>query len=415
MITIEDTLELLAGGTPRRINIRLDTADVRLLTSLKKQLAQKIPLTDRQLDLSLKKIEKYRANLEKCNVDVDHILTVKPLKWPLRVIDRTQSVEIETDPITNKPVIVVKYVFSKKFAEFWAKIEEYSNTYNRTDKGIKKIPYSEKCLYHIVQGVSKMNFTISSEVLEIHEKIEKILENPENFVPYLDYAEDTIILKNLNSKCESAILEKFGSRYTCSIFEYVDYAKSLGVTLKTQNLIKYLSETSPSVLTKKISIESSSRYRLYPENYSLEELFSTVNTFNQWPLVIVVEENDQSLSIVSKMVNELIKLVPKEKINVFFRLKNEQPEYEKFNQFIKDNGLNNYIDSTTKVVFISRGRIPKPLIKADWKPTTAIITSNHDFGRMSAYLNDFSTVYYYNSSVSLRNSRLKGADKIVQL
>lgn len=415
MITIEDTLEILAGGFPRRINIRLDTADIRLLTSLKKQLAQKIPLTDRQLDLSLKKIEKYRANLEKCNVDVDHILTVKPLKWPLRVIDRTQSVEIETDTTTNKPMIVVKYVFSKKFAEFWAKIEEHTSTYNRTDRGVKKIPYSEKCLYLVVQGLVKMNFTISSEVLEIYEKIEKILENPENFVPYVDYVEDTVVLKNLNSKCKSAIIEKFGTHYTCSIFEYVDYAKSLGITLKTQNLIKYLSEISPSVLTKKISIESSTRYRLYPENYSLEELFSAVNTFNQWPLVIVVEENDQVLSIVSKMVNELSNIIPKEKINVFFRLKNEQPEYEKFNQFIKDNGLNNYIDSTTKVVFISRGRIPKPLLKADWKPTTAIITSNHDFGRMSAYLNDFSTVYYYNSSVSLRNSRLKGADKIVQL
>jgi hypothetical protein len=415
MITIEDTLEILAGGTPRRINIRLDTADIRLLTSLKKQLAQKIPLTDRQLDLSLKKIEKYRENLEKCNVDVDHILTVKPLKWPLRVIDRTQSVEIETDSATNKPVIVVKYVFSKKFAEFWAKVEEHTSTYNRTDKGVKKIPYSEKCLHLVVQGLVKMNFTISSEVQEIYEKIEKVLENPENFVPYLDYAENTVVLKNLNSKCENAIVEKFGQRYKCSIFEYVDYAKSLGVTLKTQNLIKYLSENAPSVLTKKISIENSTRYRLYPEDYSLEELFSAVDTFNQWPLVIVVEENDQVLSIVSKMVNELSKIIPKEKINVFFRLKNEQPEYDKFNQFIRDNGLNNYIDSTTKVVFISRGRIPKPLLKADWKPTTAIITSNHDFGRMAAYLNDFSTVYYYNSSVSLRNSRLKGADKIVQL
>jgi hypothetical protein len=415
MITIEDTLEILAGGTPRRINIRLDTADIRLLTSLKKQLAQKIPLTDRQLDLSLKKIEKYRENLEKCNVDVDHILTVKPLKWPLRVIDRTQSVEIETDSATNKPVIVVKYVFSKKFAEFWAKVEEHTSTYNRTDKGVKKIPYSEKCLHLVVQGLVKMNFTISSEVQEIYEKIEKVLENPENFVPYLDYAENTVVLKNLNSKCENAIVEKFGQRYKCSIFEYVDYAKSLGVTLKTQNLIKYLSENAPSVLTKKISIENSTRYRLYPEDYSLEELFSAVDTFNQWPLVIVVEENDQVLSIVSKMVNELSKIIPKEKINVFFRLKNEQPEYDKFNQFIRDNGLNNYIDSTTKVVFISRGRIPKPLLKANWKPTTAIITSNHDFGRMAAYLNDFSTVYYYNSSVSLRNSRLKGADKIVQL
>jgi hypothetical protein len=193
MITIEDTLTILASGYYHRVNVRLDTADIRLLTSLKKQLAQKIPLTDRQLDLGLKKIEKYRAYLEKCNVDVDHILTVKPLKWPLRVIDRTQSVEIDTDPDTNKPIIVVKYVFSKKFAEFWAEIEEHTSTYNRTDKGVKKIPYSEKCLHLVVQGLVKMNFTISSEVQEIYEKIEKILENPENFVPYLDYAQGTVV------------------------------------------------------------------------------------------------------------------------------------------------------------------------------------------------------------------------------
>ncbi len=102
-------------------------------------------------------------------------------------------------------------------------------------------------------------------------------------------------------------------------------------------------------------------------------------------------------------------------MNVFFRLKNEQMGHQQFNQFVKDNHLNNYIDSTTKVVFISRNKIPKPLIKADWQPRTAIITSNHDFGKLSAYLNDFSTVYYYNNSVAMRNSRLKGADKIVQL
>ena len=96
-------------------------------------------------------------------------------------------------------------------------------------------------------------------------------------------------------------------------------------------------------------------------------------------------------------------------------MKNEQTDHQQFNQFVKDNHLNNYIDSTTKVVFILRTRIPKPLLKADWRPTTAVITSSHDFGRMAAYLNDFSTVYYYNNSITLRNSRLKGADKIAQL
>jgi serine kinase of HPr protein (carbohydrate metabolism regulator) len=115
------------------------------------------------------------------------------------------------------------------------------------------------------------------------------------------------------------------------------------------------------------------------------------------------------------MTESFSKFVARDSINVFFRLKNEQKDFNEFNQYIKDNHLNNYIDSKTKIVFISRTRIPKPLLKADWKPSTAIITSNHDFGKLSAYLNDFSTVYYYNNSITMRNSRLKGADKIVQL
>ena len=415
MMTVEDTIEILAGVRPRKLNIRIDAQDVKLIVSLGKQVSRKIPLTDRQLDLSLKKIEKYRLGLEKCDVDVDEILTLKTLKWPLRVIDRTQSIWIETDTETKKPVIMVKYVFSKKFAEIWAKIEEKLGSYKYADKGVKQVTYTERNLYHIVKGLESLNFDVNEEIQEICEKIEKILENPDSFAPYLDYTEGQLVLKNANSKCEQEFLKKVENFDQEKILEYVDYAKSLGISLKSQNLLKKISEISENSLAKKIAFEFSSRYRVNPANYSFEDLVSTVDVLNQWPLIVVIEENKDVFDTVRSMVETFSKYVPKDKMNVFFRLKNEQTDHQQFNQFVKDNHLNNYIDSTTKVVFILRTRIPKPLLKADWRPTTAVITSSHDFGRMAAYLNDFSTVYYYNNSITMRNSRLKGADKIAQL
>jgi hypothetical protein len=415
MMTVEDTIEILAGLRPRKVNIRVDAQDIKLITSLGRQIAKKIALTDRQLDLSLKKIEKYRSGLEKCDVAVDEVLSFKTLKWPLRVIDRTQSIWIDTDPESKKPVIMVKYVFSKKFAENWSKIEESLSAYSGSDKSIKRVAYTERNLYSIVKGLESMEFTVTDEIQEICEKIEKILENPDGFAPYLDYEDGKLILKNSNAKCEETFSKKVENFSDNNILEYVNYAKSLGIPLKSRNLLKKISEISEDTLARKVSYEYSSRYRINPENYSLTDLISTIDTLNQWPLVVVVEENNQIFDTVKTMVTEFAKFVPKEKMNVFFRLKNEQTDSQQFNQFVKDNNLNNYIDSTTKVVFILRTRIPKPLLKAAWSPTTAIITSTHDFGRMSAYLNDFSTVYYYNNSVTMRTSRLKGADKIVQL
>ena len=415
MMTVEDTIEILAGIRPRKVNIRIDAQDIKLISSLGRQVAKKIALTDRQLDLSLKKIEKYRSGLEKCEIAVDEVLTLKTLKWPLRIIDRTQSIWIENDAESKKPVIMVKYVFSKKFAEIWSKIEENLSSYSGSDKSVKRVVYTERNLYHIVKGLESMNFLITDEIQEICEKIEKILENPDNFAPYLDYEEGKLILKNSNTRCEEVFSKKIENYSDDHLLEYVDYAKSLGISLKSQNVLKKISEIKGETLAKKVSYEFSSRYRVNPANYTLSDLVSTVNTLNQWPLVVVVEENNQIFDTVKTMVEEFSKEIPKEKINVFFRLKNEQTDHQQFNQFVKDNHLNNYIDSTTKVVFILRTRIPKPLLKADWSPNTAIITSTHDFGRMSAYLNDFSTVYYYNNSITMRNSRLKGADKIVQL
>lgn len=415
MITIEDTIEILAGVRPRTVNIRVDRTDIKIITSLGRQMIRKVALTDRQFDLAIKKIEKYQDGLERCGVNVDQVLALKTLKWPIRHIDRTLSVTLSKDADSNKPVILVKYVFSKKFAEIWAQLEERLTAVTILDKNLKQISYTEKNLYYTVVALQELHFDISEEIYEIFEKIEKIMENPETVVPYITVEDDKISLVNVNSKCKNFLDNKFSVVTDSNMLEFVDTAKHAGIFLKSKIFTEKLRNFPTSDLIKKMLLDPATRFRLDPEKYSVADIVSSVATLNQWPLLVILEENSEVLINMKNIISELSAHVPINKMNVFFRLKNEQKECNEFNQYVKDNQLNNYIDQETKVVFISRNRIPKPLLKSDWQPRTAILVSNHDFGKLSAYLNDFSSVYYYNNSITMRNNKLKGADKIVQL
>jgi len=160
---------------------------------------------------------------------------------------------------------------------------------------------------------------------------------------------------------------------------------------------------------------SASRFRISPETYSFDEIIDVVEKLDQWPVLVLVDDDNKALEQVTTVFSALSKKIPTDEITVFFRIDNGQKNADEFNQMVKDNHLNNYIGPNTKVVFIAKNKIPKPLLKADWHPSTAIMLSNHDFGKTSAFLDDMSTVYYYNNSVVVRNNRIKGARQIAQL
>jgi hypothetical protein len=121
--TVEDAIEILAGVRPRIINIRIDYNEKNLIKSIGRQVSNGLALTDRQLELSLKKIKKYQENLEKNNIDVTTLLATQSLRLPLREIDRSQMILISTDD-DNKKLISIKGTRARTFQEKWLKIQE---------------------------------------------------------------------------------------------------------------------------------------------------------------------------------------------------------------------------------------------------------------------------------------------------
>ena len=83
------------------------------------------------------------------------------------------------------------------------------------------------------------------------------------------------------------------------------------------------------------------------------------------------------------MHNALKYIVPNEQMSVLFRKDGEDP----FNDYVKNQKLNNMVDKDTKVVYISSIKLPKPLlsliVNKTWRPNTSLsfnatkLTYNH--------------------------------------
>jgi hypothetical protein len=415
MKTLEDIVEILVGKAPKPLNFRIDRGDLKILNSIAQQITNNIGLTDRQSDLILKKIEKYGDLLGKCGVDVDLIIATPTYRIPMRYIDRTLAIYLDPVQGKKKPKIVIKYVFSKEFAEKWSVLEDDLTHITIVAKNVKEVEYSEQNLLNIVNHLSPLGFEISSEIQELYTKMVEISENPQKFLPYLDIKNKLPLIVNAHPSCSAYLAETFPNLSRNNILSYASETKHCGIFLKSPEFIKEMSNVTNNELTKKILVERSTRFRFDESKNNITELFDTIHEINQWPILIVLDEDSETFSKISSIYPILTKHIPANKISVFFRMKDGQNNAKEFNQFIKDNHLNNYIDAETKCVVISKSRIPKPLLRSEWKPRTAVCCINHDYGKLGVYLNELPTVYYVNNSVTNRHDRLKRNVKIAQL
>ena len=89
--------------------------------------------------------------------------------------------------------------------------------------------------------------------------------------------------------------------------------------------------------------------------------------------MIIFDANDSQKSV-EELAN-LSEVLKKHKIfdqvGIYFRLGSTDTGKE-FNQLIANEKYNSQLDQSTKVVGIANGKIPKFLLKTDWKPMSVI-------------------------------------------
>jgi hypothetical protein len=403
--TIESAVEILAGTVPRQLNIKLDNKDKAILKSISNQISKNLALTDRQAEMLLRKIQRYQSALEINGVNVNEILEKKMTRQPLRIIDRTQTIALITDREKNQEQIVVTHQKTKKFDDLWSGTRKKIQGRTTETFSQKIFPLNENNLVAVLDMMTFLDFEVGEEITEYLEKIEKIHDTPEKYQPCLEIVDGVLEIKNLSAAVSEKILENYKNLEKEDFLSFLSLLKNHKISLKSPKILEKIKNIYPDEntdLAEKIIFSKSSRLRISPEHHDLEKIVETLILLKSHPILVILEENEHILTQMKILVENFKKFFSEREMTVFFRLPSSEKHSLEFSKFVKEQKLNNFIDEKIKVVFISKQRIPKPLMTAAWKPNTALMLARNDFGKVSIYLNDFANVYYYNDSLSLR-------------
>lgn len=371
--TIEDYLELIAGLHIVVPNFVVENQDSAIINSIAKQVFRGTALTDRQYDLMRLKILKYKSSLELCGYE-DVEASINNLRKPIREIDRSKTIEIIDPPEMipgiyegYKKFIRIRFPFNKKTIAVLERVSTKHKKfyYHRQGTDSHIFVYNELTAYEIVKEFKDRNFEIDQEILEMAASVEEIMQQPEQFVPLLQNG------KVINVK--QTVVDQIDAECGDDHVKLVDRHRRYG--LVNNDNVNITSLINNIVNRKEIEAVIS------PTLYKTNDVFEVIHYLERYPLLVVLNEAKAEEEI-NEVWNSIFSYIDNEHQSVLFRLEGTS----NFNNFVKDKKLNNWVDKKTKIVYISKSKLPKLLVTGDWKPISAFCFSS---GSMNRYVDAF--------------------------
>ena len=365
ILNLEDCLEHLAGLRESPVKFIIKQTDATIMNSIARQCFKGMALTDRQSALMHEKLQTYRDQF--MNLDWDFDYAVNQLRQPLRSIDRSKYIKFQDN------TIVVRFPFNKTdicyIHEFAGTAEGYHH-----EKGthIHYFEYNERNVLNLLDRFTKKDFVIDDELLEIYNKIKVINDNPQQ---YLSGINDNYNLININPKLATTIQKEVGEASAESFTKLYDRRFRYGFNYVT-DFGKARNE-----LEHQIASRTDAMYHSKPSTESADSILSALWNLDRFPLLVILD-NDLAEEQLYMFANYYRDILDTKEQSVLFRLEEKDSG---FNQLVKDRKLNNWVDKDTKVVYISKSKLPKILVKNEWKPSaTFSFTSSLD-----RYLNNY--------------------------
>jgi hypothetical protein len=334
----------------------LDSGDTAILNSIARQLTRGKALTDRQYELVKSKLINYRDHFESNGMhSLD--LALETLAFPLRSVDRSQTVTVEDGWLVvkfpfNKKTISHLNLVSAKFKQF------YSHTKGSNEH---KFKLYEPVINEIVELFKNKNFTIDPKLLELNDEIQTIKDQKLEFVPHI--TEQGII--NVNENVLKTIETELGD-FNNNAIKYWDRSIRYGYE-KSHKLF------DSSKLAEHIANRTTAKVYLSPELYSIDAVAEAIRELYRFPLLITLTRNKEYEEI--KTLFERFDFVDPQQQILLNRVDDSKNDNYAINSFIKDKKFNTWLDKDIKIAYIFKDNLPKILIKGDWQPTASLSLS----------------------------------------
>jgi hypothetical protein len=359
ILNLEDCLEHLTGLRESPVKFTIEQTDFTIMNSIARQCFKGVALTDRQSALMQEKLLTYRDQFT--NLDWDFDYAVNQLRQPLRSIDRSKYIKIAGNDI------VVRFPFNKTdivyVQEAANKCQEY---HHQKGSHIHSFAYNERNILNLLDRFTKKEFTIDEELLDIYDKVKAINSNPQEYLSGID---DNYNLININAKLAVTIQNEVGEASAESFTKLYDRRFRYGFN-HVANLGKARNE-----LIHNIAARKETTYHSIPSIESTNAILTALWELDRFPLLVILDPLHAEEQLYT-FANHYRDILDAEEQSVLFRLEQKDAG---FNQLVKDRKLNNWVDISTKVVYISKSKLPKLLVKNGWKPSAAFcFTSSMD-------------------------------------
>lgn len=365
-------------------------------TSVANQISNGSSLTEKQATMAVRILKKYKKELEAYfgkSIDLDNPV----YRNPFRSLIEEKTIKIETHNGVKK--IAVRFPYNaeliKNLQEYVSNADWKSIRWNTTlkqyvagwDHEVRAWLFTlkEENIIWVSNNLLSKGFTADEEFNEYLANILTVVDNVYDYAPCLIKEEGQFKYKNVSSRVPAPE----GTNLIDILFK----AKNVGVTAWSDEVdaeLKslYVSQVTSAFLnTKKALFVNSTSHDI--------SVFKDILKY-AGPVLIIIPGGSEVEHTMKwhKLAQDC--LIDNADMSVMFRMPNES--HGKFNQYIKDNQLNNEIHDNTKVVFVST-KIPKPLVKSGIKFKTVI---NLGYYRdlhfsMSVVLNSTTNVCYYNN------------------
>ena len=368
MTYIEDYLEFI-------VNNHLDSFNKvdQIYFSIYKQTVRGIGLTDRQYALIHKKISEFIT----INDDIE-------TKIPLRTIDRSKYIKlVDTTEVYGQDTVYesykqnwkwieVRFPFSKKdivkIESLQISSQEYVHRKGSHQHFYKFTPVN---VYKIMNAFSNRSFDIEDFFNEYYNKVTAIVTN--SFDVKTCLPKDILnFVENLNE------------------VNFADKSLRYNYSINKKNMLESVVE--------KISYRNETHVCINPKDHNIEEIFFAVNELDRFPLLVTIDEDSSSKQL-EQIHKTIQKYVPNHLQSVLFRVDSKDEKNASINDYIKDNNLNNWIDNTTKVVYIKKNKLPKVLLQCDFTPVcTFAKSSTRCNSHVQTYINMFCDCIIYHDN-----------------
>tara|TARA_B110000503_G_scaffold4309_1_gene5718 strand:+ start:48 stop:1217 length:1170 start_codon:yes stop_codon:yes gene_type:complete len=348
IVNIEDCLEYLAGLHKSPATFSIEKTDYTIMNSIARQVFRGTALTDRQFNLMKEKLVNYKQQFVEAGVDnFDDVIS--KTREPIREIDRSKYIKIDNDNI------IVRFPFKKTDIML---IHEISPGYGYShNKGSHQhiFDYTEINVLSILDQFSKKDFIIDDELIEVYNKIKSIKNNPQEYLSGISNNQ----LINIKPALTSVIQTELGELTNETVTQFVDRRFRYG--------FNYIEDLPSITLAQKIATRKEVSYLSKPSLENSSEILSALWDLNRFPMLVILDPDDAEQQL-HELANHYRDILNPEEQSVLFRLEEADAG---FNQLVKDRKLNNWVDTTTKLVYISKNKLPKLLINNDWKPSAA--------------------------------------------